>query len=137
MADVTILAFTGEFDAAGFTRLGEKIDTLIQKGCTHLVFNLRSLKFVDSTALVYLIKTHRRLKELDGELVLSEPSKFFRTTIKALALDQVFRICPNDQEAVKYFRDDDHDGTAGVPARLHPHRPSGSGAAPPPEEDRA
>jgi hypothetical protein len=46
----------------------------------------------------------KRLTGLGGELVLSEPSKFFRTTIKALGLDQVFRIYPNDQEAVKYFQ---------------------------------
>ena len=32
---------------------------------------------------------------------------------------------------------DEGEGTSGVPARLHPRRPSGSGAAPPPEEGRA
>jgi hypothetical protein len=32
---------------------------------------------------------------------------------------------------------DDEDGTTGVPARLRPNRPSGSGAASPPEEDTA
>jgi len=101
--NVTILAFTGEFDAFNLPQVGEKIDTLIQKGCTHLVFNLRLLKFINSSALGYLIKTAKRLKELDGELVLSEPSKFFQTTIKTLGIDQIFRIYPDDQEAVKYF----------------------------------
>ncbi len=105
--NVTILAFTGEFDAFNLPQVGEKIDTLIQKGCMHLVFNLRLLKFINSSALGYLIKTAKRLKELDGELVLSEPSKFFQTTIKTLGIDQIFRIYPNDQEAVKYFHDHD------------------------------
>ncbi|MHC4493720.1 MAG: STAS domain-containing protein [Planctomycetota bacterium] len=101
--NVTILAFTGEFDAFNLPQVGEKIDALIQKGSTHLVFNLRLLKFINSSALGYLIKTAKRLKELDGELVLSEPSKFFQTTIKTLGIDRIFRIYPDDQEAVKYF----------------------------------
>jgi len=105
--NVTILAFTGEFDAFNLPQVGEKIDTLIQKGCMHLVFNLRLLKFINSSALGYLIKTAKRLKELDGELVLSEPSKFFQTTIKTLGIDQIFRIYPDDQEALKYFHDHD------------------------------
>ncbi len=103
--NVTILAFTGEFDAFNLPTVGEKIDQLIQKGCTRLAFNLRLLKFINSSALGYLIKTAKRLKELDGELVLCEPSKFFQTTIKTLGIDQIFKIYPKDEEAVKYFHD--------------------------------
>lgn len=103
--DVTILAFTGEFDAFNLPTISEKIDTLIQGGCTRLVFNLRLLKFINSSALGYLIKTHKRLRELEGELVLSEPSKFFQTTIKTLGIDQIFKVFEDDQEALKYFHD--------------------------------
>jgi anti-sigma B factor antagonist len=133
--NVTILTFVGEFDAYNLPGVSEKIEALIETGCRRLVFNLRLLKFINSTALGYFIKTAKRLKELDGELVLAEPSKFFQTTIKTLGIDQVFRIYPNDQEAVKYFHYRDEDGgTAGMPARLDPQRPSGSGTAPPPED---
>ena len=101
--DVTILAFTGEFDAFNLPTISEKIDTLISKGCTRLVFNLHLLKFINSSALGYLIKTHKRLKQLDGELVLSQPSKFFQTTIATLGIDQIFKIYAGDSEAVSYF----------------------------------
>jgi anti-sigma B factor antagonist len=103
--NVTILAFTGEFDAFNLPTISEKIDALIQGGCNRLVFNLHLLKFINSGALGYLIKTHKRLRELDGELVLSEPSKFFQTTIKTLGIDQIFKVFENDTEAVKYFHD--------------------------------
>jgi len=103
--DVNILAFTGEFDAFNLPQISEKIDDLVQRGCNRLVFNLHLLKFINSSALGYLIKTAKRLRELDGELVLSEPSKFFQTTIKTLGIDQIFKIFPDDQEAVKYFHD--------------------------------
>ena len=101
--DVNILAFTGEFDAFNLPQISEKIDDLVQRGCNRLVFNLHLLKFINSSALGYLIKTAKRLRELDGELVLSEPSKFFQTTIKTLGIDQIFKIFPDDNEAVKYF----------------------------------
>jgi len=103
--NVTILAFTGEFDAFNLPTISEKIDTLIEKGAVRLAFNLRLLKFINSSALGYLIKTAKRLRELDGELVLTEPSKFFQTTIKTLGIDQIFKVFPADEEAVKYFHD--------------------------------
>ncbi len=101
--DVTILAFTGEFDAFNLPTISEKIDALINTGCTKLVFSLSRLKFINSSALGYLIKTHKRLRELDGELVLCQPSKFFETTIKTLGIDQIFSIFGTDEDAVKHF----------------------------------
>ena len=103
--NVTILAFTGEFDAFNLPTISEKLDALIKGGNKRLVFNLRLLKFINSSALGYLIKTHKRLRELDGELVLAEPSKFFKSTISTLGIDQIFKIFTTDDEAVKYFHD--------------------------------
>jgi len=100
---VTILTFAGEFDAFNLQKISEGIDQLIQKGRTRLIFNLKGLKFINSSALGYLIKTHKNLREYDGELVLSEPSKFFETTVATLGIDQIFKIYPNDEEAVKHF----------------------------------
>jgi anti-sigma B factor antagonist len=101
--NVTILVLTGELDGFNLPEAGEMIDGLIEKGSRRLVLNLRQLKFINSLALGYLIKTAKRLKELDGELVLSEPSQFFQTTIKTLGIDQIFRIYADDQEAVQHF----------------------------------
>jgi anti-sigma B factor antagonist len=121
--NVTILAFTGEFDGFHLPRVSEEIDALIEKGCTRLVFNLRRLKFINSAALGYLIKTGRRLKERDGELVLSEPSAFFQTTIKTLGIDQIFRIYPDDQEAVGYFHDAGGEEGSAVDDKLRVSTP--------------
>jgi len=103
--DVTILAFTGEFDAFNLPTISDKLDNLINTGAKKLVFNLRLLKFINSSALGYLIKTRKRLAELDGELVIAQPSKFFQSTITTLGIDQIFKIFPVDEEAVKYFNE--------------------------------
>ena len=111
--DVTILAFPGEFDAVP-APVSERIDALIETGRTKLVFNLCRLDFVSESALGYLIKTAQRLRELDGELVLSEPPQSFQATIKTLGIEQIFKMFPQDEEAVKYFHDAGGE-RAGVP----------------------
>ncbi|MHC4974774.1 MAG: STAS domain-containing protein [Planctomycetota bacterium] len=103
VGNVTIVSLSGELDGFNLPEVGEKIDALIDQGHTRLVVNLESLKFINSSALGYLIKTANRLKGLEGELVLSAPSKFFLTTIRTLGIDQIFRVCPNDEEALKSF----------------------------------
>ncbi len=100
--DANILSFSGDFDAFNLPKISEKLDALIQTGIVKLVFNLKNLKFINSSALGYLIKTQKRLKELDGELMLSEPSKFFQSTVATLGLDQVFKIFATDEEAVMH-----------------------------------
>ncbi|MDH3591254.1 MAG: STAS domain-containing protein [Planctomycetota bacterium] len=142
--NVTILAFAGTLDTFNLPTASEKIDALIQTSGTRLVFNLRRLRRVNSLWLGFMIQTQRRLREFGGELVLSEPSKFFHTAIKTVGMDQI-RVCVDDDDAVKYFEDvggrhllrrgDEDDGTAGAPARLRPHRSSGSGEASPPQEE--
>jgi len=115
---VNILAFSGEFDAFNLPKISEKLDALIQTGVTRLVFNLKNLKFINSSALGYLIKTQKRLRELDGELALAEPSKFFQSTVATLGLDQVFKIFGTDEEAVRQFAGSGEAKTAkleGVP----------------------
>ncbi len=101
--DVVILAFTGEFDAFNLPTISEAIDTLIEKGTNQFVFNLHLLKFINSSALGYLIKVSKQLREMEGELALSQPSKFFQSTVSTLGLDQIFKIFPSDEEAVQYF----------------------------------
>ena len=44
--DVTLLAFTGEFDASNLPAISEKLDNLIETGVKKLVLNLRLLKFI-------------------------------------------------------------------------------------------
>jgi anti-sigma B factor antagonist len=106
---VTVLSFAGEFDAFNLPKISDGIDALVQKGRTRLVFNLAGLKFINSSALGYLIKTHKSLREYEGELTISEPSKFFQTTIATLGIDQIFKIFATDDAAVGYFHNEDSE----------------------------
>ena len=65
--DVVILKFTGEFDTFNLPAFSERIDRMIDGGDTQMVFDLRLLKFINSAALGYLIKTAKRLAAHDED----------------------------------------------------------------------
>ena len=100
---VSVVAVEGDLDAFTLPKVSAQIDALIQEGAARLVVNLQGLKFIDSSALGYLIGTGKRLREMEGELVVSQPSTIFRTTMNTLGLAGVFRIFDDDRSAQAHF----------------------------------
>jgi len=101
--DVTILELRGVFETFDLPGLSKRVERLLEGGTRHLCIHVRDLTFANSTALSYLIELARRLDELEGQLVFSEPSRFFATTIHTLGLQKLFRLFPTDAEAVAYL----------------------------------
>ncbi len=102
--DVLILKFTGEFDAFNLPRFSAKLDEMVDRGARRLVLDLHALKFINSAALGYLIKTSKRLKELGGAMVIARPSKFIQKTLATLGLDGVFTAFETVEIAVQSFK---------------------------------
>jgi len=100
---VTILAFTGEIDSGDLSAARAETDGVIEEGCDRLILNLGQLGFLNSTALAYLISVHKRVQSMSGELVFSEPSSFFQTTIRHLGLEREFTVFPDDRAALAHF----------------------------------
>ena len=115
--NVTLLKFHGELDATSVPAISE-FDSLVEQGATQFVFNIQRLTFIDSSGIAFFIETLARLRESQGELVLSEPSKFFQTVISTLSLERIFKIFPTDEVAFKYF--DDADGGGVLPEAQPP-----------------
>lgn len=109
--DVTILSFVGEFDAFNLPTFSSKIDNLIEGGHTNLVFNLRLMTFINSSALGYLVKTKKNVEGRDGDLVLVQPSKFVKKALTVLGLHEFFKLFETEEEAVLFFhRGEDVEG---------------------------
>lgn len=102
--DVVILKFTGEFDAFNLPTFSQKIDAMIEAGDRQLVLDLFALKFINSAALGYLIKTSKRVKELGGQMVLARPSKFIQKTLMTLGLDTIFSAFQTVEDAIVHFK---------------------------------
>lgn len=101
--DVTIMTFVGEFDAFNLSNFSSKIDHIVEGGNVKLVFNLRLMTFINSSALGYLVKTKRKVQELGGDLVLVQPSKFVKKALKVLGLQEYFKVMETEEEGVLCF----------------------------------
>jgi len=102
--DIVILRFVGEFDTFNLPLFSERMDRMIDSGDRLFVMNVRLLTFINSTALGYLIRSMKRLKELGGGMVLAQPSKFVKRTLVTLGLDAAFPVFESDADAILHFR---------------------------------
>lgn len=101
---VTILALDGEFDSSCVSDLRSRIDGLVDEGVTRVVLNLSALRFINSTALSYLVGAHGELKSQGGEITFSEPSSFLQSTIRTLELHHIFEVFDDDAAAVRHLK---------------------------------
>jgi anti-anti-sigma factor len=89
----------GEFDTYYCKHLAEQIDALVASGVTHVVLNLRLVKFINSTALGAIIKSSKLLASKGGKLVIARPSAFCRDIIVKVGVDRVVPIFDDDDAA--------------------------------------
>jgi anti-sigma B factor antagonist len=101
--DIVLLALRGHCETDDLPALKAQVDGFIEGGARKLCLNFAGLSFLNSTALGYLVATAKRLGELGGQLVLSEPSRFFAATIRTLELHHIFEIFPHDDAALQHL----------------------------------
>jgi anti-sigma B factor antagonist len=101
--EVTVVALTGEFDAFNLAPTAKEIDAVIDGGDVRVVLDLKKLSFVNSSALGYVIKARKRAQAAGGDLVLAQPSNFFRKTLVTLGLDRVFCVYETVEDGVGHF----------------------------------
>lgn len=101
--NVTILEFTGEFDAFNLGPTAKAIDEMIDRGEARLIFQLKKLTFLNSSALGYLIKARKKARAAGGDAVLAEPSRFVRKLLATVGLDKLFSIYDDTEGALRHF----------------------------------
>jgi anti-sigma B factor antagonist len=100
---VTVVAFAGEFDAFNLADVAKQIDALIDDGRVRVVFDLRRLSFINSSALGYIIKARKKAQAGGGDVVLAQPSNFFRKTLVTLGLDKLFCVYETVDDGVGHY----------------------------------
>jgi anti-anti-sigma factor len=102
--DVLILRFVGEFDTFNLPGFQERVEKMVEGGDVRFVMDVRLLKFINSSALGYLIRLSKQLRERGGDLLLARPSKFLKKTLLTLGLEEVFKIFETVEDALLHFR---------------------------------
>ena len=89
--DATV-AITGEVDVYTAPQLRERLYTVIADGASHVVLDLESMTFIDSTGLGVIVGTLKRLRQGGGDLVLRAPSRSTRKVLDITGLTQILEI---------------------------------------------
>lgn len=99
--DYATLTLKGEFDTFYCPDFLEEVEDLLERGITHLILDMRLVKFINSTALGAVIKAHKRCRAEDGELVIAQPSPFVRDVITKVGIDKLIELHADEGAATK------------------------------------
>jgi anti-anti-sigma factor len=102
--DIVLLKFTGELETFNLPTFSERMDRMIEAGDREFILDLHLLKFINSAALGYLIRTAKVVREKGGEVVIARPSKFIRKTLVTLGLEQVFKVYETVEDGILHFK---------------------------------
>src|ERR1044072_6289933 len=69
-AETHVVAVTGEIDLITAPEFKQRVSAPIDEGRTHVIVDLTETTFIDSSSLGVLIGAHRRLRRLEGTLVI-------------------------------------------------------------------
>ena len=95
-----VVAVAGEVDIFTAPELKRAIGSAIDGGATDIVIDLTETRFLDSTALGVLIGAVKRLRPLDGRLVIVNTEASTSKTFEITGLDQIFTIVETRERAL-------------------------------------
>jgi anti-sigma B factor antagonist len=94
-----VVAVTGEIDLFTAREFKQRVSAPIDAGCAHVIVDLTKTTFVDSSSLGVLISAHRRLRRLQGTLMIVCTNDAIIKTFRMTGLDSVFTIVKTRAEA--------------------------------------
>src|SRR5688500_10643263 len=83
---------SGALDVAAAPALRTTLLGLANEGCLDVQIDLRSVTFLDSTAIGVLVGAHRRTTQAGGALALVGPAPRVRRTLETLGLLPLFGL---------------------------------------------
>ena len=99
-ADTHVVSVTGEIDLFTAPEFKQRVSAPIDEGRTHVLVDLTETTFIDSSSLGVLIGAHRRLRRLEGRLVIVCSNDAIVKTFRITGLDGVFTIVERLDEAL-------------------------------------
>jgi len=103
-SETAVLSLAGEVDVANAGQVRDAALKLIAGGTKHLVVDLTSTDYMDSTALGTLVGLHKRLRESGGEVTIAGAQPRVKRLFDITGLTQVFRLYDDVSAALKEVR---------------------------------
>jgi anti-sigma B factor antagonist len=96
-----VIAVSGEVDIFTAPELKRVISAAIDSGARAIIVDLTETRFLDSTALGVLIGAVKRLRLVDGRMVIVNTEPSTAKTFEITGLDQIFEIVADRDAALQ------------------------------------
>ena len=104
IADITIVVLPGEQLDAGNAKEFKRDIAAVLEPCSKVVFDLRELRFVDSSGLGAILSCQRQLNAKGGDLKLCEMTKPVRALFELVRMHKIFDIYGTKDDALRAIR---------------------------------
>src|SRR6186997_984250 len=101
IGDITVVVLPGEQLDAGNAKEFKRDIVAVLEPCSKVVFDLRELRFVDSSGLGAILSCLRHLNGKGGDLKLCEMTKPVRALFELVRMHKIFDIYPTRSDAVR------------------------------------
>ncbi len=101
-----VIAVSGEVDIFTAPELKRAIGAAIDSGARAIVVDLAETRFLDSTALGVLIGAVKRLRLVDGRMMIVNTEPSTAKTFEITGLDQIFEIVADRAAALGAIESD-------------------------------
>ncbi|MDA3646776.1 STAS domain-containing protein [Saccharopolyspora indica] len=93
--DVALITVSGEIDVSTAPTLRDRLTDAVNDGAHRLVVDLTQVEFLDSTALGVLVGALKRIRAVDGDVVLVCTADRLLKIFRITRLTEVFPIVPD------------------------------------------
>jgi len=101
VGDVSILGIIGRLDTGTAEAFAQRLHQLIDGGERRLVIDGEKLEYINSAGLVVLMVAAKRLKVLDGRIVLSSLKPHIGEIFEIAGFKSIFPIYVNAEQATQ------------------------------------
>lgn len=98
---VAILTFSGRFDSYYALKVTESLDKTLENTSAHILIDLSSVTFLDSTALASLVQGMKHARQQGGDLYICGLQPAVRTIFELTRLDKAFHLYDNQADALQ------------------------------------
>ena len=102
--EIWIFRPMGSVDSATSSDLEITLMEGINQGMQWIVLDMTDVRYISSAGLRVLILAAKKLKNHNGELILSGPGKDVLHIIEMTGLKKIFRVYPDNEMAVQSFQ---------------------------------
>lgn len=81
--------------------INKEINSYINKGYKHIIFDLKNVFYIDSMGIGVLVSCYSKINKMNGSIKLINLSKYIQKTLDMVQLEDMIKSCPTQKE--KYF----------------------------------